>query len=233
MDKKKLTEIFISVAIVAVVGFAITFFTGGFNESTTERDIEDFINNFDYTPGISDENGYESEFWNINFEADDKWTMFSASELEEMSEEIWEFSKTETFSSLKKSGMSDKVIDRILEGTYMRYETAAIYAHGDDFGVMQMMVTSSFDTKDTDIYAYVDGQIEASGLINVTTDKKTVAGTEFVTFEGDTSNDGMELHNVFLSAAKDGVFLTILCQYFEGSDIVYDSMLECISTYAE
>lgn len=232
MEKKTLKELFISLAVIAALGAIVTFFTGGFGKSATEQDIDNYINNFDYIPGISDENGYSSEYWNIKFTPGENFTMFTESEISENTEIYRNDAVEETTAILKDRGLTDKMIKKVLDASYFAYETGALYTDDNTAGVIQIWVEAAYGYDEMSVEEYVSDYDEVLET-NLTKGTETIAGLEFVKIAGDTTDQGMKIHSVFLTTKKDGIFLSVLCQYLNDADYVYDKMLECISTYAE
>lgn len=242
-SKKKITLVSIITTIIFVIigRFAGTMLVDGFikiGENREANKIDSFIERTNaYVPGYFNDEKYVSTHFDIAFEPDSNWTMYSKEDLAPFSDNFRQSTTSGAMSSLKTEDLSEELIQKYQESIYAEAEMGAYYVSDDMVvGEACVMAYSAYGIDDVSYDTFTEGIKE--GLLstaNVTdSGEDYIADDKYTFFKATSTIDGMDMVTYIFIREKDSMVCMITCKSLaEYEEETLESFKQQLSKYYE
>lgn len=240
MKKKKGIKAIIGTVIVASLFGAVGQMLGEKTvemvyESDAEKEIQEYIDNMEeYEPGDIGETYYKSDFWEIRFDTNNSWVMYTDEELALSSENVRQSAVSSGMASIEGEDVSQELVDKLFESMYAQTEMGAVYVESETIlGEATMNVMGMYGMEgasEEEVFGAIS-QALASQTSSTELGERVIAGETYKMAKVDFNVDGMDLVNYMFVRFEDGMVCTLNCKYVAGYDYILDSFLEQISLY--
>ncbi|MDO5478352.1 MAG: zinc ribbon domain-containing protein [Clostridia bacterium] len=236
-----------AISLISILGTVIAVAVGNFvgeylgksmvENHREEEAIEEITaykeESMDYVPGTVSGNTYTSEYFGFKIEYNDKWEMYSESDLAAATAAMESSVLSSTEAELRAQGMSEEVIEKYKETVYSKVETGASCI-GDYIyiGDVTAMVFSSIGIEEYNSKDFLDEMIMGEALLGTdyTTGTEYIAGTFFDYIELTVPQENFTTVNRMYITKKGSAFCMItVIALSESKDEVFEEFRNIVS----
>lgn len=186
-----------------------------------------------YTPGTLTQDSYRSEYWNLEFRANDPWSMGDEADRQYLSHEALLNAKSSAVASLQSEGASQKIIDAYSDSIYGAVEMYALYTdeYGYCTGEASLTVMQSYGSDIVTEDVFVQGIAENLSVQynGVTTSEITIGESTYSVISFSAEQNGMICHVKCICMLKGVCSFFLRITYLDGYDEVFTTFLEQLS----